>query len=70
MFGAVVLCAWGRVEGPPRSPLAATLRDLIIKPVPPDGVLPFWHPHRRLPMILRGPDYIEDLLNDTRTIQP
>jgi aminoglycoside phosphotransferase (APT) family kinase protein len=42
--------------------LAATLRDLIIKPASPDDVPPSCHPLRRLPMILRGPDYINSLL--------
>jgi len=50
--------------------LGATLRDLIIKPVSPDGILPSWHPLRRLPMILRGPDYIEVLLDDASTASP
>lgn len=50
--------------------LGATLRDLIIKPVSPDGVLPSWHPLRRLPMILRGPDYIEALLDEASTTPP
>lgn len=50
--------------------LAATLRDLIIKPVAPDGDLPSWHPLRRLPKILRGPDYIEALLDDASTTPP
>jgi len=50
--------------------LAAVLRDLIIKPVSPDGVLPSWHPLRRLPMILRGPDYIEALLDNADPTPP
>ena len=51
--------------------LAATLRDLIIKPpVPPYQAPPLWHPLHRLPTILRGPGYIEDLLNDATTTAP
>jgi hypothetical protein len=47
--------------------LAAVLRDLFNKPVPDDGVVPSWHPYSCLPVILRGPGYIEALLDDAST---
>ena len=45
--------------------LAATLRDLHIKPVPADGVVAPWHPLARLPAMLDGPAYLEPLLVTT-----
>jgi hypothetical protein len=46
--------------------LAATLRDLLIQsPLPATDDLPPWHPKRRLPMVLKGPGYIEALLSRT-----